>query len=56
MWVRVQRCDEKKKIVFGTLDSEPVNDYNARVRVGTDLAIAYAQIREHRKASEFRAN
>ena len=56
MWVRVHRCDDKMKIVFGTLDSEPVNDYNASVEVGTHLAIGYAQIRDHRKASEFRTD
>ena len=56
MWVRVHHCDDEKKIVFGTLDSEPVNDYDAKVELGTDLATSYAQIRDHKKASEFRTN
>jgi len=24
MWVQVDHCDEKQRIVFGTLDSQPV--------------------------------
>lgn len=36
MWVRVDHCDDQKQIVFGTLDNEPVNDYDVRVKVGTD--------------------
>jgi hypothetical protein len=27
MWVRVTDCDDEKKLVFGMLDNEPVNDY-----------------------------
>jgi len=29
MWVRVSRCDDQKQLVFGTLDSEPLNDCDA---------------------------
>ncbi len=49
MWIRVHHCDEEKEIVFGTLDSEPLNDYDGKVTLGTDLAVSYSQIREHRK-------
>jgi hypothetical protein len=53
MWVRVHRCDDEKRLVFGTLDNEPVNDYGKKVKLGSELVVFYAQIREHKKASEF---
>ena len=53
MWVRVRRCDEQKKLVFGILDNEPVNDYEGKLELGSELAVAYSQIREHRKPTEF---
>jgi hypothetical protein len=53
MWVRVLRCDDTKQLVFGTLDNEPVSDYGGKLRLGSDLAVSYSQIREHRKASDF---
>jgi hypothetical protein len=53
MWVRVDHCDDEKQLVFGTLDNEPVNDYQGKVGLGSELAVSYAQIREHKKASEF---
>jgi hypothetical protein len=51
MWVRVNRSDDSERIVFGTLDSEPVNDASGKLRLGTELAISFSQIREHRKAA-----
>ena len=53
MWVRVHRCDDERQLVFGTLDNEPINDYDNKVKLGSELAISYSQIREHRKPSEF---
>ena len=52
MWVKVRRCDDQKKLVFGTLDNEPLNDYGGRLTVGSELTIAYAQIREHRRRND----
>ena len=54
MWVRVRHCDDEKQLVFGALDNEPINDYAGNVNLGSELGISYSQIREHRKASEFR--
>ena len=54
MWVRVGRCDDARQIVFGSLDNVPVNDAGGKLRLGTELAISFSQIREHRKASEFK--
>lgn len=54
MWVRVRRCDDARQLVFGVLDNEPLGDYNGQVELGTELAISYARIRDHKKASEFK--
>lgn len=54
MWVIVQNRDDKKRIVYGTLDNEPVNDYAGKAKLGSELAVAYSQIREHKKPSDFR--
>jgi hypothetical protein len=53
MWVRVHHCDDTKKLVFGTLDNEPLNDYDSKVELGSELAVSYSQIREHKKPTEF---
>lgn len=55
MWVRVHHCDDEKRLVFGSLDNEPVNDYAGEVKLGSQLAVSYSRIREHRKGSEFEA-
>lgn len=31
--VRVSRCDDQKRLVFGTLDNKPLNDYGERVEL-----------------------
>src|ERR1017187_10888084 len=49
MWVRVSRCDDRKQLVFGTLDSEPLNDYDGQIGLGAELAVSYSPIRERRK-------
>src|SRR5438128_2912184 len=53
MWVRVTHCDEGKQLVFGVLDNEPLNDYEGKVGLGSELAVRYSHIREHRKPTEF---
>jgi len=53
MWVQVHRCDDTQQIVFGTLDSQPLNDHSGKLKPGTELAVSFAQIREHKKSSEF---
>jgi hypothetical protein len=53
MWVRVHHCDDEKQIIFGALDNEPLNDYQGQLELGSELAISYSRIREHRKPSEF---
>jgi len=53
MWMRVDHRDDTERMVFGSLDNEPVNDYAGRIELGSQLAVRYAQIREHKKPSEF---
>lgn len=53
MWVRVTGCDDAKRLVFGTLDNAPLNDSTGKLKLGTELAISFDQIREHKRASEF---
>jgi hypothetical protein len=48
MWVIVQGRDDKKRLVYGTLDNEPVNDYHGKVSLGSQLAISYEKVREYR--------
>lgn len=53
MWLRVHHCDDNEQLVFGTLDNEPLNDYDGRIGLGSELAVTFSQIREHRKPTEF---
>jgi hypothetical protein len=42
MWVRVSRCDEEKQLVIGTLDNEPLNDYDDKIKLGSELAVSFS--------------
>ena len=53
MWIRDHHCDDEKKLVFGTLDSEPINDYDDKIELGSELAVSNSQIKEHKKPTEF---
>ena len=47
MWVQVDHCDDEHRLVFGTLDSEPV--VTTKLKLGQQLAISYDKIRERRQ-------
>lgn len=51
MWVHVARADDTKRLVFGTLDSEPI--VMTDLRLGMELAVSYDNIREHMKSHSF---
>lgn len=51
MWVQVHDCDDTHKIVYGALDNIPLNDPDKKLKPGIELAISFAQIREHKKSS-----
>jgi hypothetical protein len=53
MWVRVERADDEQRLIFGSLDSQPLLDYGGKLKLGSQLAISYENIREHKKALEF---
>ena len=53
MWVRVRRCDDNKQLAFGILDNEPVHEYDDKLELGSELADAYSQIRDHKRPTEF---
>lgn len=53
IWCIVRSRDDEKRLVYGTLDNEPVNEYGGKLELGSELAISYSQIREHRKPTEF---
>lgn len=55
MWMRVDHRDDRKRLVYGTLDNEPLNDYAGKVKLGSQLAVSYAQVREHKKSAEFKS-
>lgn len=50
MWVIVRGQDHTRRIVYGALDNEPVNDYSGKVTLGSELAIAYDKIRAYRES------
>jgi hypothetical protein len=41
MWIRVEGCDDEKRLVFGRLDNEPLNSYGknsgAGITTGSEL-------------------
>jgi hypothetical protein len=47
MWVIVKSRDDKKQVVYGTLDNEPLNDYHGKLDLDSELVVAYSQVREH---------
>ena len=53
MWVRVHRCDDENQLVFGTLDNVPINDESGKLKLGTELAVSFTQIREHKNSADF---
>jgi uncharacterized protein YegJ (DUF2314 family) len=46
MWLLVERSDDRDRLVFGKLDSEPVAVTD--MHLGQELAVSYDNIREHR--------
>lgn len=53
MWVRVDHSDDEQRLVFGVLDNEPLKDYGGKIGLGSELAISYDKIRDHKKPTEF---
>lgn len=47
LWLLVDHSDDEQRIVFGSLDSEPVAATD--IRRGQELAVSYEHVREHRR-------
>jgi Uncharacterized protein conserved in bacteria (DUF2314) len=51
MWVHVTSDDPASKVVFGTLDSQPI--VITELHLGQQLAVSYANVRERRTPQSF---
>lgn len=49
MWLLVEDSDDDRRLVFGQLDNEPIN--NPDMRLGQQLAVSYDKIRDHQRSS-----
>ncbi len=49
LWLLVRRCDDERRLVFGTLESKPVDDCGGALVPGSDLVVSFSQIREHER-------
>jgi len=56
VWLVIDHCDHQNELVFGRVDNEPLHDHGGRLKVGSQVSVSYSQIREHRKAWEFKPN
>lgn len=45
MWLLVEYSDDEQRVVFGTLDNEPIA--NPDMQLGQQLAVSYDKIRDH---------
>ena len=52
LWVRVERCDDANRLVFGRLDNELVV-FGKELKLGQELAVSFGKIRDHKKPSHF---
>jgi len=48
MWLKVERCDEVSRLVFGRLDNIPVLNAG-QLRLSQELAVSFDNIRDHVK-------
>ena len=47
MWIRVEVCDDDRKLIVSRLDSEPLNEYGSKLKLSIQLVVGSQQIREH---------
>jgi hypothetical protein len=53
MWVRVRACDDENRIVLGRLDSDPILGYRGKLKPGSELAVRFDKIRDHKRGTDF---
>jgi uncharacterized protein YegJ (DUF2314 family) len=49
MWVKIDRCDDERRLIFGRLDSQPI--IFTHLKNGQELAVSFDNIKEHRDFS-----
>ncbi len=54
MWVKVDACDDARRLVFCTLDNDPIATEG--LQRGQQLAVSFDKVAEHRKPWEFAVN
>jgi hypothetical protein len=54
MWICVDSTDDEKRLVFGRLDSAPVLHHNGKLEVGSELAVSFDWIGDHKRRADFR--
>ncbi|MFB3921421.1 MAG: DUF2314 domain-containing protein [Terriglobia bacterium] len=52
MWVRVERCDDGNRLLFGRLDSQPVV-FADELELGQEIAVSFDRVRDHKKPQDF---
>ncbi len=52
MWVRVERCDDENRLLFGRLDSQPVV-FAGELKLGQEIAVSFDRVRDHKKPQDF---
>lgn len=52
MWLRVDYCDERNRLVYGWLDSEPVV-FTTDLKLGQHIAASYENVVDHKKPNKF---
>lgn len=50
MWVKVDRRDDPKRIVYGHLENQPVAVFRDKLRLGQEIAVSYDPVRDHAKS------
>jgi len=47
MWMLVEDSNDAQRLVYGRLDNEPI--VNSDMKLGSELAVSYDKIRDHRR-------
>lgn len=53
LWLRVDSGDDTDRLVFGGPDSALVLGYGGDLKLGSQVAVSYDNVREHKIAPEF---
>jgi hypothetical protein len=48
VWIRVEYCDKKCGIIYGTVDDDEAERFSKALRSGPMVAATYLQVRERR--------